>query len=118
MCIRDRSKLPIYIMGEDQLSRYALFMATLGNRPHLFPASSYVDKYITVSYTHLDVYKRQNLYLARRPGPLMERTEDGQQVVGLSLIHISILLQKLWGAAGTSGQGDQKSSSAGEGAEE
>ena len=41
------SKLPIYIMGEDQLSRYALFMATLGNRPHLFPASGYVDKYIT-----------------------------------------------------------------------
>ena len=41
------SKLPIYIMGEDQLSRYALFMATLGNRPDLFPASGYVDKYIT-----------------------------------------------------------------------
>ena len=41
------SKLPIYIMGEDQLSRYALFMATLGNRPDLFPLSGYVDKYIT-----------------------------------------------------------------------
>lgn len=41
------SKLPIYIMGEDQLSQYALFMATLGNRPDLFPASGYVDKYIT-----------------------------------------------------------------------
>ena len=25
------SHLPIYIMGEDQLSRYALYMATLGN---------------------------------------------------------------------------------------
>ena len=41
------SKLPIYIMGEEQLSRYALFMATLGNRPDLFPGSGYVGKYVT-----------------------------------------------------------------------
>jgi len=41
------SHLPVYIMGGDQLSRYALFMATLGNRPDLFPASGYIGKYIT-----------------------------------------------------------------------
>jgi hypothetical protein len=35
------SHLPIYIMGEQQLSRYALFMATLGNRPDLFPVYLY-----------------------------------------------------------------------------
>nr|WP_196059094.1 C40 family peptidase [Flavonifractor plautii] len=40
------SKLPIYIMGEEALSRYALFMATLGNRPDLFPTSGYVEKYV------------------------------------------------------------------------
>ena len=39
------SHLPIYIMGEDQLSRYALYMAMLGNRPDLFPSSPYVAKY-------------------------------------------------------------------------
>lgn len=39
------SHLPIYIMGEDQISRYALYMATLGNRPDLFPSSPYVAKY-------------------------------------------------------------------------
>ena len=39
------SHLPIYIMGQDQLSRYALYMATLGNRPDLFPSSPYVAKY-------------------------------------------------------------------------
>ena len=39
------SHLPIYIMGEEHLSRYALYMATLGNRPDLFPGSDYVDKY-------------------------------------------------------------------------
>lgn len=39
------SHLPIYIMGEEQLSRYALYMATLGNRPDLFPNSEYVGKY-------------------------------------------------------------------------
>ena len=40
------SHVPVYIMGEDQLSRYALYMATLGNRPYLFPTSAYVGKYI------------------------------------------------------------------------
>lgn len=39
------SHLPVYIMGEEQLSRYALYMATLGNRHDLFPGSDYVDKY-------------------------------------------------------------------------
>ena len=34
-------------MSEEQLSRYAIYMATLGNRPDLFPDSPYVNKYIT-----------------------------------------------------------------------
>ena len=41
----DMSHLPVYIMGEETLSRYALYMATLGNRPDLFPSSPYVGKY-------------------------------------------------------------------------
>lgn len=41
----DLSRLPVSIMGEDQLSRYALYMATLGNRPDLFSGSGYVDRY-------------------------------------------------------------------------
>lgn len=39
------SHVPIYMMSEEQLSRYALYMATLGNRPDLFPESGYVPKY-------------------------------------------------------------------------
>ena len=39
------SHVPVYLMGEDELSRYALYMATLGNRPDLFPDSLYVTKY-------------------------------------------------------------------------
>jgi len=46
------SHLPIYIMGEDQLSRYALYMATLGNRPDLFPSSPYVAKYTADPVAH------------------------------------------------------------------
>ena len=46
------SHLPIYIMGEDQLSRYALYMATLGNRPDLFPSSPYVAKYTADPVEH------------------------------------------------------------------
>jgi hypothetical protein len=49
------SHLPVYIMGEDKLSRYALFMATLGNRPDLFPSSAYIGKYITNRPTDYDV---------------------------------------------------------------
>lgn len=32
----DLSHLPVYIMGEEQVSMYAVYMATLGNRPDLF----------------------------------------------------------------------------------
>ena len=46
------SHLPIYIMGENQLSRYALYMATLGNRPDLFPSSPYVEKYTSPPVEH------------------------------------------------------------------
>ncbi len=40
------SHVPVYIMGEDQLSLYATYMSTLGNLPDLFPSSGYVNKYI------------------------------------------------------------------------
>ena len=46
------SHLPIYIMGEETLSRYALYMATLGNRPDLFPSSPYVEKYTSPPVEH------------------------------------------------------------------
>ena len=40
------SHVPVYMMGEEQLSLYATDMSTLGNRPDLFPSSGYVNKYI------------------------------------------------------------------------
>lgn len=43
----DMSHLPAFMMGGEQLSRYSLYMSSLGNRPDLFPGSGYVDKYIT-----------------------------------------------------------------------
>ena len=39
------SHVPVYIMGEDQLSLYAVYMSSLGNRPDLFPQSGYISKY-------------------------------------------------------------------------
>ena len=41
----DLSHVPVYIMDEETLSLYAVYMATLGNREDLFPSSGYVDKY-------------------------------------------------------------------------
>ena len=51
----DLSHLPVYIMGEETMSRYSLYMATLGNRPDLFPGSAYVGKYVTNGPTLHDV---------------------------------------------------------------
>lgn len=48
------SHVPVYIMGEDPLSMYAVYMATLGNRPDLFPDSQYIDRY-TNGYTDYDI---------------------------------------------------------------
>lgn len=41
----DLSHLPVYLMDEDHLSLYSVYMATLGNRPDLFGESSYIGKY-------------------------------------------------------------------------
>ncbi len=49
------SHVPVYIMGEEQLSMYAIYMASLGNRPDLFPDSAYINKYINGSYTDYDI---------------------------------------------------------------
>ena len=49
------SHVPVYIMGEDELGMYAVYMATLGNRPDLFPDSGYIDKYIDGSYTDYEI---------------------------------------------------------------
>ena len=49
------SHVPVYIMGEEQLSMYSVYMATLGNRPDLFPDSEYIDRYITDSYTDYEI---------------------------------------------------------------
>ena len=46
------SHLPVYLMDEETLSRYALYMATLGNRPDLFPSSPYVGKYTNKPPAH------------------------------------------------------------------
>ena len=49
------SHLPVYIMGEEQLGMYAVYMATLGNRPDLFPYSDFIDKYVNNSYTDYEI---------------------------------------------------------------
>ena len=43
----DLSHLPVYMMDQETLSMYAVYMSTLGNRPDLFPSSGYVPKYVT-----------------------------------------------------------------------
>lgn len=37
----DLSHLPVYLMGEDQLSLYSVYMSCLGNRPDLFGGGQY-----------------------------------------------------------------------------
>ena len=49
------SHVPVYIMSEEQLGMYATYMATLGNRPDLFPGSGYIGKYVEGRYTDYDI---------------------------------------------------------------
>lgn len=49
------SHVPVYIMSEEQLSMYATYMATLGNRPDLFPDSAYVGMYIDTEYEAYEI---------------------------------------------------------------
>jgi cell wall-associated NlpC family hydrolase len=48
------SHVPVYIMSEDQLSMYAVYISTLGNRPNLFSDSEYVPKRQN-GYTDYDI---------------------------------------------------------------
>ncbi len=41
----DLSHIPVYIMDEETLSKYALYMSVLGNKPELFGDSEYISKH-------------------------------------------------------------------------
>ncbi|MCD7846370.1 MAG: C40 family peptidase [Oscillospiraceae bacterium] len=49
------SHVPVYVMSEEQLERYSLYMSTLGNRPDLFAGSSYVSLYYNTDYTTYEI---------------------------------------------------------------
>lgn len=49
------SHVPVYIMSQDQLSLYATYMATLGNRPDLFTDSEYIGKYYTTQHPNYEI---------------------------------------------------------------
>ena len=49
------SHVPVYIMGEDKLSLYAMYMSTLGNRPDLFPSGSYPNANQLKPPTYYDI---------------------------------------------------------------
>lgn len=51
----DLSHLPAYLLDEDGLNLYAVYMATLGNRPDLFPVSQYPNASQQKEYTDYDV---------------------------------------------------------------
>lgn len=44
------SHVPVYIMSQEELSLYALYMGSLGNRPDLFSGSEYVGRYYESEY--------------------------------------------------------------------
>ena len=49
------SHVPVYIMSQDQLSMYAAYMGTLGNRPDLFAGSGYVNRYYNTEYADYEI---------------------------------------------------------------
>ena len=51
----DLSHVPVYIMDEERLSFYALYMSTLGNRPDLFSGSQYPNASTLKEPTYYDI---------------------------------------------------------------
>jgi cell wall-associated NlpC family hydrolase len=51
----DLSHLPIFIMNEDQVGVYSMYMSTLGNRPDLFPTSAYPNASTIKKPTEYDI---------------------------------------------------------------
>jgi cell wall-associated NlpC family hydrolase len=51
----DLSHLPVYLLTEQQLSVYDTYMATLGNRPDLFPQGVYPNAHQLTEYTDYDI---------------------------------------------------------------
>ena len=49
------SHVPVYIMSQEQLSAYALYMSVLGNRPDLFSDSDYVSRYYSTEYETYEI---------------------------------------------------------------
>ena len=52
---RDLSHLPVELLSGSQLNMYATYMATLGNRPELFPDSPYVELYLNKTDQSFDI---------------------------------------------------------------
>lgn len=51
----DLSHLPVYLLDEDRLGLYAGYMATLGNRPDLFPTEQYPNAAGREDFTDYDI---------------------------------------------------------------
>ena len=51
----DLSHLPVYMMNEEQLSLYAAYMSTLGNRPDLFGGGEYPNASTLQEPTYYDI---------------------------------------------------------------
>lgn len=51
----DMSHLPVYLMDEEQLSLYAAYMSTLGNRPDLFGTAEYPNASTLKEPTYYDI---------------------------------------------------------------
>jgi len=49
------SHLPVFIMSEDKVGLYSMYMSTLGNRPDLFPTSAYPNASTKKDYTDYDI---------------------------------------------------------------
>ena len=54
---KNLSHLPVSLLSEEQMSRYSIYMSTLGNRPDLFPDSPYVETVVLLSKGEIDSKK-------------------------------------------------------------
>ena len=80
----DLSHVPVYIMDEETLSFYSLYMSTLGNRPDLFSGSQYDNsRKMDADYVQLDeLLKNSDIVTLHVPLCADTRHLIGQKQIG------------------------------------
>ena len=90
------SHVPVYIMSQEQLSMYATYMSSLGNRPDLFPDSEYVETVCLLSKLNAKQHIEINLDMDELDLTDAEKKATYQEIKDYVLEHSGLKVSSLY----------------------